>query len=206
MANAKQVMEFRKRRKQLLINVMGGKCCLCSYNKCNSALEFHHINPEEKSYGLSSGGNCHSLEQDLEEAQKCILVCANCHREIHNGNYDSMIFTTTYQFKIGNALLQQKQEKKEQTAQINKCVDCGIEINKTSTRCVKCECIHRKENNILPISRDELKNLIRIYPFTQIAEKFGYTDNAIRKWCDKYNLPRTKKEINSYTNEQWTEI
>ena len=203
MANAKQVMEFRKRRKQLLIDVMGGKCCLCNYNKCNAALEFHHISPEEKSYGLSSSGNCHSLEKDLAEAQKCILVCANCHREIHNGNYDDVIFTTTYQFEVGNVLLQQKREKEEKAMQINKCVDCGIEINKKSIRCVKCESTHRKANNILPVLRDELKSLIRNLSFTQIGQKFNVSDNAIRKWCDSYNLPRRISDIKKFTDKEW---
>ena len=203
MSNSIQVAEFRKRRKQLLIDIMGGKCCLCGYNKCNTVLEFHHINPEEKLYGLSAGGNCHSLEQDLAEAKKCILVCANCHREIHNGLYENTSFITTYNEEFGELLLKAKQEK---ILQINRCVDCGIEIQKRSTRCVYCESLNRKKQNIIPVSREELKNLIRNYPFTQIAEKFSYTDNAIRKWCVKYNLPKTKKEINSYTDEQWEKI
>ena len=45
--------------------------------------------------------------------------------------------------------------------------------------------------------------MIRTLPFTQIGTKYGVTDNAIRKWCDKYELPRTKKEIVSYSDEEW---
>ena len=48
--------------------------------------------------------------------------------------------------------------------------------------------------------------MIRVEAFTSIAKRFGVSDNAIRKWCDKYNLPRTKKEINSYTDEEWNNI
>lgn len=58
----------------------------------------------------------------------------------------------------------------------------------------------------MPITREELKDLIRTTPFTTIASQFGYTDNAIRKWCDKFNLPRKKSEINSYSDEEWTKI
>lgn len=79
-------IEYRKRRKNNLIRVCGSKCNLCGYNKSNSALEFHHIDPSQKSYGISSG-ICHDLESDLAEIKKCILVCANCHREIHDGDY-----------------------------------------------------------------------------------------------------------------------
>lgn len=54
-----------------------------------------------------------------------------------------------------------------------------------------------------PISRKELKELIRNYPFTKIGNNFGVTDNAIRKWCDKYFLPRTKRDIKKYSDEEW---
>lgn len=55
-------------------------------------------------------------------------------------------------------------------------------------------------------SREELKELIRKLPFTQIAKKYGVSDNAIRKWCDFEKLPRKKTEINSYSDEEWEKI
>lgn len=48
--------------------------------------------------------------------------------------------------------------------------------------------------------------MIRTKPFTSIAKDFGVSDSTIRKWCDKYKLPRTKKEINNYTDEEWNNI
>ena len=53
------------------------------------------------------------------------------------------------------------------------------------------------------ISKEELKKLIRTTPFTTIGKQYGVTDNAVRKWCDKYNLPRKVKEIKSYSDEEW---
>lgn len=55
-------------------------------------------------------------------------------------------------------------------------------------------------------SRDELKKLIRTMPFTKIGEKFGVTDNAIRKWCDGYDLPRRVKDIKAISDEDWINI
>lgn len=49
-------------------------------------------------------------------------------------------------------------------------------------------------------------NLIKTLPFTTIGEQYGVSDNSVRKWCKKYNLPSTKKEINTYTEDQWKEI
>lgn len=77
------ILKHRKMRKQLMIAGFGGKCNICGYNKCNEALEFHHINPEEKEIALSQ--KIMSWEKTKEELKKCICVCANCHREIHNG-------------------------------------------------------------------------------------------------------------------------
>lgn len=82
--SSEAVKSWRKNTKQRMINSMGGKCSLCGYNKCNDALEFHHIDPTIKE--MSLGGiraNPISWEKIVEEMKKCILVCSNCHKEIH---------------------------------------------------------------------------------------------------------------------------
>lgn len=90
-----------------------------------------------------------------------------------------------------------------QTKKEHRCKKCGKELKSYyATYCRECYREELKEEVL--ISREELKNLIRIKPFTQIGKQFNVSDNAIRKWCDKYNLPRTKKEINSYSDEEWS--
>ena len=84
------------------------------------------------------------------------------------------------------------------------CCDCGTEISKGSTRCFKCESVRRKKE--LPVTREELKQLIRTTPFTKIGEKYGVSDNAIRKWCDKYNLPRKATDIKRISDQDWANI
>lgn len=83
------------------------------------------------------------------------------------------------------------------------CVDCGKEISKGSKRCLSCAIKFRKTSTVKQITREELKQLIRTTPFTKIGEQFCVSDNAVRQWCDKYNLPRKKKDINSYSDEEW---
>lgn len=89
------------------------------------------------------------------------------------------------------------------------CVDCGQEITRGAIRCKHCNSTYLskiREERDVKISRGELKSMIRTRPFTSIAKDFGVSDNAIRKWCDKYNLPRTKKEIKKYTDKEWENI
>lgn len=54
-----------------------------------------------------------------------------------------------------------------------------------------------------PISRETLKSKIRNIPFVSIAKQCGVTDNTVRKWCKKYNLPYRTKDIKKYTDEEW---
>ena len=79
------VQKRRDKTKQILVEYKGGKCEICGYNKCISALEFHHKNPLEKDFGVGAKGYTRSIEKNKKKVDKCILVCANCHREIHSG-------------------------------------------------------------------------------------------------------------------------
>lgn len=84
------------------------------------------------------------------------------------------------------------------------CVDCRQKISKGAIRCTEC---HRKNSRFCERpNREELKQLIRTMPFTKIGEKFGVSDNAIRKWCDSVNLPRKTSEIKKYSDEEWNLI
>lgn len=81
------------------------------------------------------------------------------------------------------------------------CIDCGKEIYYGSTRCLPCENAHRVKEK--PVSREELKQLIRTTPFTTIGKMFGVSDNAIRKWCKSFNLPSKSGEIKKISDKDW---
>ncbi len=77
------VAKRRKKLRQLAITSKGGKCQICGYDKCSGALEFHHIDPDIKDFSVSVDGSTRSWQRIKKEIEKCVLVCANCHREIH---------------------------------------------------------------------------------------------------------------------------
>lgn len=108
-------------------------------------------------------------------------VCPNCDRQLD-----------TY----GSKNIKPKEKE------VNYCLDCGAVILKSSTRCKVCAAA-AKSKPVSAVSREDLKKLIRTQPFTKLGEMFGVSDNAIRKWCIKYNLPKTKSDIQKYTDEEW---
>ena len=198
--NSEYVCNHVKKRKKDLVSLFGGRCCICGFDAFQEALEFHHIDPSTKSFGLTdSNAVTKALEKQLEEARKCVLVCANCHRGVHAG-YLELPSNAEVFFNEERAqeLIEEKQRK------IYRCERCGAEITHKAKLCVECASLASRK--VDRPSRDELKVLIREKPFTHIAKEYSVTDNAIRKWCETYNLPSKKKDINSFTNEEWEYI
>lgn len=68
--------------KKQAVKYMGGCCLTCGYNRCLSALHFHHLNPFEKDFNISSKTNWNDIVFELD---KCVMLCANCHAEAHEG-------------------------------------------------------------------------------------------------------------------------
>lgn len=194
------VKNYRNKRKNQIVYVMGGKCQICGYNKSNSALELHHINPDEKDFTIDKGQNI-SWEKLQKELEKCILVCANCHREIHYENLDFKLLSSYDKDKANEITKEIEDLKSHKTFHYK---NCGKIISDGALYCK--DCCDLKKRKVERPSREELKSLIRIYPFTVLAEKFGVTDNAVRKWCDSYNLPRKKRDIKEISDEDWNLI
>ncbi len=84
------VQKRRYKIKEKSVEYKGGKCEICGYDKCIDALEFHHKNPKEKDFGIGYKGYTRKWDIVKEELDKCILVCANCHREIHSQEHKEL--------------------------------------------------------------------------------------------------------------------
>jgi hypothetical protein len=84
--NKKNVVDRLRNFKQKLVDYKGGKCKICGYDKCVGALDLHHRDPSKKNFTFSHI-KMTSFEKNknkiCQELDKCDLLCANCHREIH---------------------------------------------------------------------------------------------------------------------------
>lgn len=80
-----RVVAWRRNARRKLVEEAGGRCAICGYARCIRALEFHHIDPAEKQFGLSFRGITRPMAKLREEARKCVLLCSNCHMEVEAG-------------------------------------------------------------------------------------------------------------------------
>ncbi len=86
---SQKVINWRKRTKEKMVASMGGKCQICGYDKCVEALEFHHLDPTQKEYSFAKlRARPQGIEVIKEELKKCILLCSNCHKEVHYNGLD----------------------------------------------------------------------------------------------------------------------
>lgn len=94
----KSCLSNRKRWQLKLkcISFMGGKCSVCSYDRCPEALDFHHIDPSTKSFEIS-GRMSKRWSVIEDELKKCVLLCANCHREEHWKQKQYKTYMLSYQ-------------------------------------------------------------------------------------------------------------
>jgi hypothetical protein len=88
-----------RERKERIVNLKGGKCEICGYSKCIAALDFHHKDSNEKDFNISSM-MLKSFKRLDEEIGKCLLLCANCHRELHSKENDERYFENKKQLEF----------------------------------------------------------------------------------------------------------
>lgn len=185
--------------------------------------ENYYIKKYKPEYNQTEGGDYQVIPQKLtyEQVKEIQQILINdkdglvSHKELgekygvsgKDTIRDINVGRTWHDSSLSYPLHQSRYSSVKKENQKNFCCDCGKEILKTSKRCYQCEA---KQRSIplknMPITREELKNLIRNESFVQIGERFNVTDNAIRKWCDKFNLPRKKADIKKYSDEDWKNV
>ena len=83
LCESQRTLEYGRLLKQKAVNYLGGKCKKCGYNKSLRALTFHHRDPSQKEFSLAKR-KCLNWDDTKKELDKCDLLCANCHAEVHD--------------------------------------------------------------------------------------------------------------------------
>lgn len=167
-----RVVSWRQRTKKKLVDYKGGCCNICGYNKSIFALEFHHVDPTEKDFNIA--GKSYSFERLVEEVDKCILVCSNCHSEIHNGLYDYN--------ELSKLLL--NENKLNIKSDIKYVCECGEKISVGALNCTKCALSKRRKVERPPY--EQLLKDIEETNYCAVGRKYGVSDNTIRNWKKDY--------------------
>lgn len=168
--NTEYCKKLRKQTKLKSIEYLGGRCEICGYNKCPEALDFHHKDPTTKEFGLGSF-KIKNWEKIKKELDKCQLLCANCHRELHH--------------KIETSL--EEYEKYINPRQIKEKTTIEKELDKN-----KIQIFHSNQLKQRKVKRPETyeqfkKEMNELnWNYCAMGRKYGVSDNAIRKWEKTY--------------------
>lgn len=160
-------------RKRKTVELKGGKCCICGYCKNLAALQFHHLDSDDKNYEWTQL-RLRKWKDIIVELNKCILVCANCHLEIH---YPDLGVSTS----INDNNFLNKDIKAT-----GECPVCNEPVFGTRFCSVPCAKVGKRK--VVRPTSDELKLLIEQNSYCELGRKFGVSDNAIRKWAKGYGL------------------
>ena len=209
--NSKVTKKFwREKIKQRGIDALGGKCCGCGevFNIC--CYDFHHLEPDKKDFAISAKqtNGAKTWNKVRDELKKCALLCANCHRLVHNG-YMQIENKQYFNDEYYNWNLAESKQIDHVTMEPKDvevsyiCPSCGKQKGRQAELCRECS---DKKQIRFDITRQELKDLIYTTSFSEIGRMFHVDGNSIKKRCKRLNLPFKKSEILKYSEEEWKNI
>lgn len=172
------VLSWRKRTKMKLIDAMGGKCQCCGYDKYRGALEFHHLDPDGKDQTIANMiVRPKALKNILNEIKKCILVCANCHREIHGG-----LRSIPEKFSIFDEGVFLKSPK------TNACPQCGVQKSIYNKHC-SLTCAGKSSQRVNWSDIDIIAMFIaNNCSYQKVADTLGISYSAVKKHVKKHGF------------------
>jgi hypothetical protein len=178
--SSNNVKRWRKETKQRIVDSLGGKCCICGYNKCNDSLAVHHLDPSKKEMRIAAQiVNPTSWSKIVEELRKCVLLCHNCHSEVHAGISlvpdNSPRFDETYEIYRIEKIMQ------------DQCPICGKD-----KPIIQFTCSHicaQKKKEIINWDSVNLEELLKSgKSYVAIAELVGLSNVSVRKRAKKLGL------------------
>lgn len=171
---------------------MGGACCCCcGYNRCQSALALHHLDPSQKDIGLGAiRANPKNWNTIVEELRKCVLVCHVCHSEIHEGIRE--VPKDAPKFNEEFASYKKIEEKITYSAlekQIAILTPCPVCKKLKPEHLINCslECAAKARYRV-DWDQIDLQKELETKSVVMLAEQLGCSDAAIHKRLKKLGL------------------
>lgn len=166
-------MRSQRRKKERAVQAFGGCCQRCGYDKCLDALEFHHLDASTKAQSPSYVVMRWSWERAKVELEKCVLLCANCHREAE------------HKVIPPEELILPRRPWVTKT-----CYHCGTSFDTKDVEQKYCSasCVWIGRRKTERPSKDDLVKLLTEHSCAKIGRMFGVSDNAVRKWAKRYHI------------------
>jgi hypothetical protein len=155
---------FSNRRKNLKVKAIlykGGCCVKCGYSEYAEAMEFHHLDHSQKDSRIATLITSQTWKKIATELDKCILVCANCHRKIHSELLGSLTL---------------KELLSEEAIEARSLYEKAREED--------------PNRNVVWIPKEDLKDLLWKKPMLEIAKDYGVSDKSISFWIKSYALTK----------------
>ena len=159
-------------------------CAVCE-ESCPFCLEFHHIDPKIKDGAVSKLLHAKSIKKAIPEINKCVVLCANCHRKFHAGlaefdiskqcNEDLNYWQKQYKKYKQNVI----KKDREYTTTTYYC-ECGVIVSAKNVNCIKCAGLKQRRAQRPPLK--QLQQEVKELGYCGTGRKYGISDNGIRKW------------------------
>lgn len=175
-----KVKKWRKYVKDRVVASMGGKCNICGYNKSQRALNLHHLDPSKKSFGLGAiRADPKKWSLIVNELRKCVLLCANCHLEVHDG--EALIPSNIVSFDERYVNFRDSLE-----VELTPCPVCGNlkqpHLKNCSYACAAKSRYRVNWDNIDLVKELQTKSVLKL------SEELGCSDGAVHKRLRKLGL------------------
>ena len=213
MSKSKDVISWRRRTKSRLVALLGGECNYCNTVYHDEAYDIHHIVENDKGFGFGAiMAHPQAWDTLVTEAKKCMLLCANCHRQLHAGHIDIEDIAAAYDERFedsSNTMLvvyggmmvtilldeydksvmslseHSRTEKKKRDG--GTCKICGAETSRYSSRCAQCASVARRViewpgDNDLYIMMEQYK-----WNYSAAGKHLGVSHNAVRNHIRRTN-------------------
>lgn len=183
----------RANKRLMLLEAKGSRCQICGYNRCMKALSFHHVSEDTKIFTLSNR-LCQRKWQDVvAEASKCILLCHNCHTEVHDGFHVDRVAVLEKELAEQKELFVSRlmivgSKNRSRKGTTDRCPNCSKDyvVKWVHQRYCSAKCSAEAQQRVVRPNKQELKQLLETFSYVQVGRIFNVSDNSVRKWLRSF--------------------